>query len=207
MLDRKYKTAIQNLAKAQKAAEVTGYWNAALTLGDIGGTYWALLTHPDIAHHLIDRVYGEVHILSHLSGASIRVDLQELNWPKRRCPELETQLAGVQTLMRRLAEQQDIIGALNQRLAQTLDTEGQLQAARARLAEQTPDPPCTPGMADLIAQLAAERDRAHRPETTVEVCQEEMARTVDHDQHLAEQLAESRQERDRNVLRPRLRKT
>ena len=197
LLDRKYKTAIQNLSKAQKAAEVKAYWNTALAGGDIAGAYWALLTHPDIANDLIDRVYGEVHMLSHLSGASIRIDLQELNRLKRRCPELETQLAEMQTLMRRrLAEQQDIIGALNQRLAQTLDTERQLQAAQIQLAEQTPVAPCATGIAELTAQLAAERDHAHRAETTANACKQEMARAINHHQWLAQQLAESRQERD-----------
>jgi hypothetical protein len=197
LLDRKYKTAIQNLVKAQKAAEVEAYWKTALAGGDIAGAYWALLTHPGIANDLIDRVYGEVHMLSHLSGASIRIDLQELNRLKRRCPELETQLAEMQTLMRRrLAEQQDVIGALNQRLAQTLDTERQLQAAQAQLAERTPVTPCVIGIADLTAQLAAERDRANRAETTVNACKQEMSQAIEHHQWLAQQLAESRQERD-----------
>lgn len=198
-LDRKYKIAIQHLGKAQKADEAGAYWDTALTSGNIAGAYWALLTHPSVPNNLIDRVYGEVHMLSHLSGASIRIDLQELNRLKRRCPELEAQLVETQTVMRRrLADQQDIIGALNQRLAQALETERRLQAAEAQLAalaEQTQVAPFNTGIADLSSQLAAERERAERAETTANTCKQETAR-ADHNQWLAQQLAESRQERD-----------
>jgi hypothetical protein len=171
-LDRKYKPAIQQLGKARTAEEFTAYWDTALASGEVAGAYWALITQAGVPYPVLERIYGEVHMLSHLSGASIRVDLQELNRLRRRCPELEGQLIDAKTTARRrLAEQQNIIDALNQRLAQTLETERQIQAAEARLAMVEGLPlveRLTAAVEDLTAWLAAERARAERAEAAAE---------------------------------------
>ena len=199
-LDRKYKPAIQQLGKARTTEEFNAYWDAAQDSGEIGGAYWALITQRGIPGAVLDRVYGEVHMLSHLSGASIRVDLQELNRLRRRCPELEAELADAKvTARRRLAEQQDIIGALNQRLAQSLETERKLQTAEARLAMVERQPlveQLTAAVEDLTARLAAEQARAERAEITAETWQQQANRSIDQNQWLTQQLAESLQERD-----------
>lgn len=199
-LERKYKPTIQQFGKAQSAEDLAACWDAALATSEVAGAYWALITQPGAPMSLLDRIYGEIHMLSHLSGASIRVDMQELNRLKRRCPELERQLSEAQTTARRrLAEQQDIINALNARLAQTLDTERKLQAAAARLAtleQQTQVPQLIAEVENLTLRLTAERDRAERANTAVDASQQQAARTVAHNQWLAQQLNESQQERD-----------
>lgn len=199
-LDRKYKPAIQQLGKARSTEEFGGYWDAALAAGEVAGAYWALITQPGAPGNLLDRIYGEVHMLSHLSGASIRVEMQEFNRLKRRCPELERQLADAQMIARRrLAEQQDIIGALNRRLAEALETERKLQAAETRLArleEQTQTTQLIAEVEDLTARLIVERDRFERANAAADASNQQAARTVAHNQWLAQQLTESRQERD-----------
>lgn len=200
LLDRKYKSAIQQLSKARTAEEFNACWNAALAGGEIAGAYWALITQPVVPIAVLDRVYGEVHMLSHLSGASIRVDLQELNRLRRRCPELEAELADAKaTARRRLAEQQDIVGALNKRLAQALEAERKLQAAEARLAMVEGQPlveQMTAAVEDLTARLAAEGMRADRAEAAAETWRHQANRATDQNQWLAQQFAESCQERD-----------
>ncbi|MCP5160033.1 MAG: DUF2325 domain-containing protein [Gammaproteobacteria bacterium] len=199
-LDRKYKLAIRQLSKAQSMQAFDAYWGAALASGDIAGAYWALITHPNVPDDILDRVYGEVHMLSHLSGASVRVDLQELNRLKRRCPELEAQWLEIQAdARRRLAEQQDVISALNKRLVRTLEVERQLQAAEARLAvfeERSSVARLTAEVAELTARLAGDRVRIERAEAAAETWKQQATRSIDQNQWLARQLAESRQERD-----------
>ena len=199
-LERKYKPAIQQLGKAQSTEEFAAFWDAALATGEVAGAYWALITQPGAPMSLLDRIYGEIHMLSHLSGASIRVDMQELNRLKRRCPELERQLAEAQIIMRRrLAEQQESIGALNARLAQTVETERKLQAAEARLTmleEQTQATQLSAEVESLTSQLTAERDRADRANAAAAAAQQQATRTVAHNQWLAQQMNESQQERD-----------
>lgn len=199
-LDRKYRSAIQQIGKARSAEAFVACWDAALNAGEVAGALWALITHPGVPNTVLDRVYGEVHMLSHLSGASIRVDLQELNRLRRRCPELETQLADARVATRRrLAEQEDAITALNKRLAQTLAAESRLQATEARLAVLEGQPLTARLLAEveeLSGRLDAERERAERAETVVDHWKQQAARSIDQNQGLVQQLAEFRQERD-----------
>ncbi|MDG4597715.1 MAG: DUF2325 domain-containing protein [Candidatus Contendobacter sp.] len=199
-LDRKYKLAIQQIGKAQSAEAFATCWDVALNSGDIAGAYWALITQSTVPNSVLDRVYGEVHMLSHLSGASIRVDLQELNRLRRRCPELETQLADAKvTARRRLAEQEDAITALNKRLARALDAESRLQVAEARLAVLEGQPLAARLRAEveeLSKRIDAERECAERAEAAADHWKRQATRSIDQNQWLAQQLAESRQERD-----------
>lgn len=200
LLDRKYKPAIQQIGKAQSAEEFAAYWDAAVNAGDVAGAYWALITQPNVPNPVLDRVYGEVHMLSHLSGASIRVDLQELNRLRRRCPELEAQLADAKaTARRRLAEREDVINALNKRLVRSLEVESKLQATEIRLATLKKQPLAerlTAEVEVLTARLTAERERAERAEAAADTWKQQATRSIDQNQWLAQQLAESRQERD-----------
>lgn len=78
VMDRKYDRWIQLLAHCRESAELERYWQAALDSGDIPGNYWAIMTHPYSSDDLIFRMFGDVHMLSHLQGASNRADLKRL---------------------------------------------------------------------------------------------------------------------------------
>ena len=45
-------------------------WNRCLRDGEVPGPYWALLTHPATTTDLALAAFGEVHMLSHMVGAS-----------------------------------------------------------------------------------------------------------------------------------------
>src|SRR5882672_10080262 len=77
-LDRRHKVALNQCAKAKDAAAVAAFWDDAVKRGDIPGAYWAVLTHPATTHELVKRVFGEVHMLSHLVGAANRADIRRL---------------------------------------------------------------------------------------------------------------------------------
>lgn len=91
LLDQKYKPIISKFSKVYTQGELNELWEQAVKKGDIAGAFWALLTHPDSEKKLIDKVYGEVHMLSHISGASIRVDMQELTILRQENKELRAQ--------------------------------------------------------------------------------------------------------------------
>ena len=77
-LDRRHRVAIARFGKAQDARAVLALWGAALRQGDIPGAYWAALTHPATTEEVIKRVFGDVHMLSHLVGAANRADIRRL---------------------------------------------------------------------------------------------------------------------------------
>lgn len=69
-------------------------------------------------------------MLSHLQGASNRAELRRAHLLQERTETLETELA---ELRARLVEKEEVIQALNRRLAQALEQERRLQEAQQRL--------------------------------------------------------------------------
>jgi hypothetical protein len=77
-LDRRHQTAITRYAKAKDPSELSALWAESLKQGDVPGAYWAVLTHPATTEGLVKRVFGDVHMLSHLVGAANRADIRRL---------------------------------------------------------------------------------------------------------------------------------
>ena len=77
-LDGKYRAAIHASQQAQCAADLEEFWSDALARGHIPGPYWALVTHPLTTEALLVRAFGEVHMLSYLTGAANRAELRRL---------------------------------------------------------------------------------------------------------------------------------
>ena len=77
-LDRRHRSAVSLFAKARSAEALRSLWNSAEERGEIPGAYWAVLTHPEATEGLVRRVFGEVHMLSHLVGAANRADIRRL---------------------------------------------------------------------------------------------------------------------------------
>jgi hypothetical protein len=77
-LDRRHRSAIARCASAKDTANLLALWEGSLKQGDIPGAYWAVLTHPVTTEVVVKRVFGDVHMLSHLVGAANRADIRRL---------------------------------------------------------------------------------------------------------------------------------
>ena len=77
-LDRRHRGALNRFAKAQGPEALCALWEGAMAGGDIPGAYWALLTHPLSTNDVVRHAFGDVHMLSHLVGATNRADLVRL---------------------------------------------------------------------------------------------------------------------------------
>lgn len=118
LLDRKHALAIRKLAKVTCEQELTQAWEYALEDGDIPGPFWALMSHADTPAGLAERMFADVHMLSHLVGASNRADI-------RRLGELEENLALAREERdrerrhhaERMAEKSDTVAALEKKLS------------------------------------------------------------------------------------------
>src|SRR5712675_2515643 len=77
-LDRRHEAAIKQFAKAQDEGALCLLWDDAVRRGDIPGAYWAVLSHPAATDAVMRRVFGDVHMLSHLVGAANRADIRRL---------------------------------------------------------------------------------------------------------------------------------
>src|SRR5262245_32255466 len=121
-LDHRHKAVIARFAGASGAAALLRLWDDAVQGGDIPGAYWALLTHPLSDHELVQRAFGDVHMLSHLVGAANRVAIQKLHRLEGERAELEDKLARQQERLRDAFVSRDAkIAELSEALAAKVD--------------------------------------------------------------------------------------
>ena len=129
LLDRKHRTAIERARRLRTEAELRSFWAESLARGEVAGPYWALMTHPLATETLMVEAFGEVHMLSHLLGASNRADIRKLDALVKEREALSEELARVR---RRSADR----NAGASRLADSLAREAErARSAENRLAE------------------------------------------------------------------------
>lgn len=158
LLDRKFAVHLSRFGKAASAEDLARLWDQSRKDGDVPGAVWALVTHPQVSGSLRDRAYGEVHMLSHLSGASNRADLRRLAEMERRTADLAQELAAAR---RRQGEDAARIAELQRGLAAEPLIRRRADALEARLAELESGAVLAELKARLAQALAAQ-DKAQR---------------------------------------------
>src|SRR6185295_4677581 len=123
LLDKKHRITVSQFAKAKSEAEVGALWDEAVKNGEIPGAYWAVMSHALTSEALVKRVFGQVHMLSHLVGAANRADI-------RRLADLEAENAALKEKSAR--QQVQIRDAVTQRDAKIRDLEALLAKALAQ---------------------------------------------------------------------------
>ncbi|BAE52515.1 DUF2325 domain-containing protein [Paramagnetospirillum magneticum] len=141
LLDRKHAAAINRAKSLVGEDSLAAWWEDGLTRGEVAAACWAAMSHPDATDSLRNRIFGDIHMLSHQVGAAARADLKSIHQLERDKAELEAKVARQQDRLK--AE----IGKRNaeiRELRQLLDQEA---AESRRLAH--------------AAQSAGEMDRLH----------------------------------------------
>lgn len=129
LLDRKHRSAIERCRRMRSDVDLRAFWDESLAKGEVSGPYWAVMTHPVASDALMADVFGDVHMLSHLLGASNRADIRRLNFLEREYAALSGELADV----RRQLTTKDVEA---RRLADELGCKTQtVRSVEKRLAE------------------------------------------------------------------------
>jgi len=133
LLEQKFQSIIRKF-EDYSAQMLNDAWEEAVAAGDISGTYWTLLTHPLTPNDLLDRIFGDIHMLSHISGASLRTDVTQIGRLTSRVRSLEDELEKLRSTTsnqslklvnevneshRKLRSSQDINRSLNEKLNRT----------------------------------------------------------------------------------------
>jgi Uncharacterized protein conserved in bacteria (DUF2325) len=92
-LDNRHEAAIRRFTKASSATQVKALWLEAFEQGGIPGGYWAVLTHPATDRPLVEEVFGQVHMLSHMVGSSNRIDITRLRTLERELGERDDKIS------------------------------------------------------------------------------------------------------------------
>lgn len=154
LLDRRYQATVSRFVKARSEEALAVLWDESLENGDVPGAYWALMTHPVDAETLRDRAYGEVHMLSHISGAVQRADMQKVTRLEVALAERTAEVGRLRASVADIRAERDearrdvVVAGIQQRRADALAARlADLESGEALRA------------ADEVARLArAERD-------------------------------------------------
>jgi len=130
LLEKKFQIIIRRF-RDYSAQMLDDAWEEAVVAGDISGTYWTLITHPMMPNDLLDRIFGDIHMLSHISGASLRTDVRQVGRLTSRVRSLEDEIKKVRSVSsnytakllnevsesgRKLKSSQDVNRSLNEKL-------------------------------------------------------------------------------------------
>ena len=126
MFQRKFKSSIA-LYRKTKPTEFGKLWEQALNGGEVAGSYYALLTNSKTPPAVRDKAVGDIHMLSHISGMSCRIDLKHLPQLRKENQELTLQLKKLNLKYLKQIRASEKIEAQLEKFRSTLKTQLQEQ--------------------------------------------------------------------------------
>jgi hypothetical protein len=144
-LDARHALAIKKFGAAKDERALTLLWQEAMAQGDVPGAYWALMTHPASTFDVRTLAFGDVHMLSHLAGASNRADIRRLAALERETVQLKRENANQQARIQSITHQhaametqvRDLVARCEQyALVSPQQLRDEVTALRAALAER-----------------------------------------------------------------------
>ncbi|HID80979.1 MAG TPA: DUF2325 domain-containing protein [Chromatiales bacterium] len=160
-LESKFARDIRLINKKNTAAELISFWKKAKTSGDVAGPYWALITHPATSEELLNLIYGDIHMLSHLAGASCRIEQQTLKQTQAQNIELHQALnQSRKKTMGLQSEKETALRKLEDERKAHAHTQKRLTASQSQLQELVQKTETT-SLQNLIDTLSAQLSRAN----------------------------------------------
>lgn len=159
-LDKRHAQAVARFAPAKSTAEIAYTWRDALAASEeIPGALWAAWTHAATDDGLGREIHGDIHMLSHQVGASVRADLRLLDQYKREVQALRQELDALRkgvaderrSQVAELAAVRAELDQSRQRAAQAAALERELAAAARERKEHA-------ALQQRAAMLAARAD-------------------------------------------------
>lgn len=150
LLDHRYEGALRRVGRLPDGAALAALWDEFKASGRIAGGYWALLSHRHVSGDLKARVFGEVHMMSHLQGAAVRDHASRADQLERDGAELRERLARA---TRSAQEMQAAVDDRDRRIVALADRLAVAEAAAGR-AESPRSP------ADRLERKLAKRERS-----------------------------------------------
>ncbi len=171
-LDRIYAKSIAAYRDKITSEDLLRRWEQAINAGNIPGPYWAMLSHPAVCDEIEIRVHGEVHMLSHIAGATNRADIKRLRRLESESVEVEERAKiSEHKLRQRLKERDEMITIMEKRIAAERVSYKRLQQ---KVVATLPDTACE--VTRLQKALADERRKTRRMSAVTDRQQAELGR-------------------------------
>ena len=77
-LEKKFEGIIRSFKRYKTSAEIMQFWRVSFERGLIPGAYWATATMRGLNKEDLNKIYSDVHMLSHLIGSSNQSLIQRL---------------------------------------------------------------------------------------------------------------------------------
>lgn len=152
LLESRYRGMVRRVGRIDDPEELAEFWNSSVNSGQVAGAYWALLSHRHVPEELRNRVFGEVHMMSHLLGGSTRKIVGAAAELQARLDRMEKQqIRSAAQSQEALASRDAEISALKQCLAEARA----LADNRARREGDVPEPDD-----DRTSRLLLKQERA-----------------------------------------------
>ncbi|HEY4068885.1 MAG TPA: DUF2325 domain-containing protein [Burkholderiaceae bacterium] len=181
-LDQRHEAVVQRLGRVHGAPALELEWNEAMRQGEIPGAYWGVLTHRDVTPALRQKVFGDVHMLSHLVGAANRADIRRLVALEHENAELRERAERQALRAQELADERErAIARLRQELADARAERERLGQRHARDAAPSDDT----ALRSTLAMVGVQTERRERAEQAATVAGAEAARLREELEHLA----------------------
>jgi hypothetical protein len=147
-LNAKFEGAVRKCRVLEGDEALLGYWESAVEAGLAPGAYWALVTLPILPLNIETRVYGEIHMMSHICGSSNRGDARAITAARNEKGEIARRLtAQIAERDRRLREAQEENARLRTRLRPLEPLVAECEKLRCALAQN-----------GFVAELESHRD-------------------------------------------------
>ncbi len=192
LLDRKFARYLSVFEQARDDAAVAELWRTHLERGEVAGPMWAALTHRAASAETRNRVYADVHMLSHQVGAGQAADLRRLDWLERERVGLQAEKS---RLAERLRQQAERIQALERERDRFREQVGRVESLRARVCElESGQAIVALERRLMLAEMQA--DRARELEARTRAQEERLARLDSELERMRRSLEEVTAERD-----------
>ncbi|KUO67912.1 MAG: hypothetical protein APF80_02130 [Alphaproteobacteria bacterium BRH_c36] len=116
LLDRRHAGMLRIVARIKNSADLEQLWEREYAAGRIAGIYWAIHTCAHVPEELFSRVFGEVHMLSHVLGRTTHAEAE-------RASELASQIADLEAKIARQREHQQRAIGERDRTIESLQSE------------------------------------------------------------------------------------
>lgn len=162
LLDRRHEGIIRRVARSE-GDDLTQLWETEFEAGRIPGAYWAFQTHSHIPTELHARIFGEIHMLSHVLGRTVHATAERASEFQARISDLEVKLAKQSKRQRALLEKRD------QQISELRDALVESEASIRSQDTVTVQPNYNDSGAEKRKRaLIAARERARQAEARVE---------------------------------------
>ncbi|WP_165769625.1 DUF2325 domain-containing protein [Arboricoccus pini] len=187
-LDLRFAGKIRQFAQAEDEAALVRLWKRHLDEGDVPGAYWAALSHPALRQDSRARIFGDVHMLSHLVGASNRAALKQLQALEAANATLAEERQRLRADLQAMTAQRDRLERelhreraaglaheqLTARLTGQLQDRASMEAPRELQAARAAEATARGQAIDLASELSAERQRRSELEAALADAQAEI---------------------------------